>query len=91
MKIGHYRDVPATDPLPGVKKRVVIGPDEGAQNFIMRVFDVAPGRRARITPTPGNTRSSSSPAKALSATKRERRPPSGKGTPSFSPPARSTA
>jgi quercetin dioxygenase-like cupin family protein len=43
MKIRHYRDVPATDPMPGVKKRVVIGPEEGAQNFIMRVFDVEPG------------------------------------------------
>jgi len=29
--------------MPGVKKRVVIGPDEGAPNFIMRVFEVAPG------------------------------------------------
>ena len=43
MKIRHYRDVPATEPMPGVKKRVVIGPDEGAQNFIMRIFEVAPG------------------------------------------------
>jgi quercetin dioxygenase-like cupin family protein len=43
MKIRHYRDVPATEPMPGVKKKVVIGPDEGAENFIMRVFEVAPG------------------------------------------------
>lgn len=43
MKIRHYRDVPTTEPIPGVKKRVVIGPDEGAENFIMRVFDIAPG------------------------------------------------
>ena len=43
MKIVDYRKVPATAPLPGVTKRVVIGPDDGAQNFIMRVFEIAPG------------------------------------------------
>jgi quercetin dioxygenase-like cupin family protein len=43
MRIRHYRDVKATEPMPGFKKRIVIGPDEGAQNFIMRVFEVAPG------------------------------------------------
>lgn len=43
MKNHHYRDVPATKPLPGVSKRVVIGPNEGAPNFVMRVFEVAPG------------------------------------------------
>ena len=46
MKIRHYSDCPATGPLPGVKKRVVIGPDEGAPNFIMRVFEVAPGQNS---------------------------------------------
>ena len=43
MKIVDYRKVPATAPLPGVTKRVLIGPDDGAQNFIMRVFEIAPG------------------------------------------------
>lgn len=43
MKIRDYRDVQSTEPMPGVKKRVVIGPEEGAPNFIMRVFEVAPG------------------------------------------------
>jgi quercetin dioxygenase-like cupin family protein len=43
MNIKYYRDVPTTVPLPGVTKRVVIGPDDGAQNFIMRVFEIAPG------------------------------------------------
>ena len=43
MKIVDYRKVPATAPLPGVTKRVLIGPDEGAPNFIMRVFEIAPG------------------------------------------------
>jgi len=44
MIIRHYRDVPAEKPMPGVTKRVVIGPDEGAQNFIMRIFEVEPGQ-----------------------------------------------
>jgi quercetin dioxygenase-like cupin family protein len=43
MQIQHYSDVKATELLPGVKRRVVIGPEEGAPNFIMRVFEVAPG------------------------------------------------
>jgi quercetin dioxygenase-like cupin family protein len=43
MKIVDYRKVPATAPLPGVTKRVPIGPDDGAQNFIMRIFEIAPG------------------------------------------------
>ena len=29
--------------MEGVKKRVVIGEDEGAPNFIMRIFDLDPG------------------------------------------------
>ncbi len=43
MKIVDYRKVPATTPLPGVIKRVPIGQEDGAKNFIMRVFEVAPG------------------------------------------------
>jgi quercetin dioxygenase-like cupin family protein len=43
MKIIDYRDIPATAPMPGVSKRVPIGPEEGAPNFIMRVFDISPG------------------------------------------------
>lgn len=43
MLIRHYREVPETNPLPGVSKRVLIGPQEGAPNFIMRLFEVAPG------------------------------------------------
>jgi len=43
MRVIDYRKVPATTPLPGVTKRVPIGPDDGAKNFIMRVFEVAPG------------------------------------------------
>jgi quercetin dioxygenase-like cupin family protein len=43
MKIVDYREVPSTELMPGVTKRVLIGPDDGAQKFIMRVFEVAPG------------------------------------------------
>ncbi len=43
MKIADYRQIPSESPLPGVSKRVLIGPDDGASNFIMRVFEVAPG------------------------------------------------
>ncbi len=32
-----------TQEIKGVKKRVVIGEKEGAENFILRVFTVAPG------------------------------------------------
>jgi quercetin dioxygenase-like cupin family protein len=43
MKVVDYRKVPATVPLPGVTKRVPIGPDDGAPNFIMRLFEIEPG------------------------------------------------
>ena len=44
MKIyPDYREVKASEEAPGVDMRVVIGPKEGAPNFIMRVFDVKPG------------------------------------------------
>ena len=44
MKIHEdYRDVGASEEAPGVDMRVVIGPEEDAPNFVMRVFDVRPG------------------------------------------------
>jgi quercetin dioxygenase-like cupin family protein len=43
MKIRDYRDIQATAPMPGVSKRVPIGPEEGAPNFIMRIFEISPG------------------------------------------------
>ena len=43
MKIRNYNEVEAVELMEGVKKRVAIGPDEGAPNFIMRIFDVEPG------------------------------------------------
>ena len=44
MKVKHYLDVKASEELPGVAMRVVIGEDDGAPNFKMRVFEVEPGR-----------------------------------------------
>lgn len=43
MNVKDYRDIPATSPMAGVTKRVPIGPGEGAPNFIMRIFEIAPG------------------------------------------------
>ncbi len=47
MKIKQYGDVKATlfdsDIAKGVAARVVIGKADGAENFCMRVFEVAPG------------------------------------------------
>ncbi len=47
MKILKYTDVNATlfdsGPAKKVAARVVIGKDDGANNFCMRVFDIAPG------------------------------------------------
>ena len=43
MKVKHYLDVKASEELPGVAMRVVIGEDDGAPNFKMRVFEVEPG------------------------------------------------
>ena len=47
MKIIQYTDVNATlfesDKVKGVAGRVVIGKNDGADNFCMRVFEIAPG------------------------------------------------
>lgn len=47
MTFKHYQDMKAVkveDPAAsGVTIRVAIGPDEGAENFVMRVFTVEPG------------------------------------------------
>jgi len=43
MKVQDYRDVAVREELPGVTLRVVISEDDGAPNFIMRVFEVEPG------------------------------------------------
>ena len=43
MRIRHYKDVEPTEDIPGVFRRVVIGPDEGAPTFVMRIFELDPG------------------------------------------------
>ena len=43
IRVRDFRDVEAQAALEGVTMRVVIGPDEGAPLFNMRVFEVQPG------------------------------------------------
>ena len=43
MKIANYSDVRTKEEIPGVKMRILIGADEGAPNFVMRLFEVEPG------------------------------------------------
>ena len=38
-----YLETEAVEEVPGVFKRVVVGTDDGAPRFIMRVFEVKPG------------------------------------------------
>ncbi len=39
----HYTDVKATPVADGVTMRVVLGPDDGAPHFNLRIFEVEPG------------------------------------------------
>jgi quercetin dioxygenase-like cupin family protein len=43
MKVQNYLDTEAIEDAPGVSHRVVIGADDGAPTFIMRVFEVKTG------------------------------------------------
>jgi len=43
IQVRDFRDVEAQPAVEGVTKRVVIGPEEGAPTFNMRVFEVQPG------------------------------------------------
>jgi quercetin dioxygenase-like cupin family protein len=43
MKTGNWKDVPVTEPITGLNKRVAIGPEIGASNFVMRIFEMQPG------------------------------------------------
>ena len=43
MEVFSYESVKADTKSPGVKMRVVIGPEQSAPNFVMRVIDLAPG------------------------------------------------
>ena len=43
MLIRNYGEVPTVHTEENADKRVVIGPKEGAPNFVMRVIDLPPG------------------------------------------------
>ena len=43
MKVHNYLETEAIEDAPGVLRRVVIGADDGAPRFAMRVFEVRPG------------------------------------------------
>jgi quercetin dioxygenase-like cupin family protein len=43
MKVNNYLETEAIEELPGVLRRVVIGADDGAPTFVMRVFEIKPG------------------------------------------------
>jgi quercetin dioxygenase-like cupin family protein len=43
IRVQDFRDVEPRPEIEGVTMRVVIGPDEGAPFFNMRVFEVEPG------------------------------------------------
>lgn len=43
MKVCNYLETKVIDDAPGVLHRVVVGADDGAPRFAMRVFEVKPG------------------------------------------------
>ncbi|MBI2872664.1 MAG: cupin domain-containing protein [Chloroflexi bacterium] len=43
MRISHYRDMAPDTEVPGVALRTVVGENDGALPFAMRVFEVKPG------------------------------------------------
>jgi quercetin dioxygenase-like cupin family protein len=43
MYVVNCRDVPVQPYAKGILKRVMIGPTQGAPNFVMRIFDLPPG------------------------------------------------
>ena len=44
VQVLHYRQVPPEDAAEGVSMRLIIGPQEGAPFFNMRLFEVQPGQ-----------------------------------------------
>jgi quercetin dioxygenase-like cupin family protein len=44
MKVQSFRAVTAKEEMPGVTLRLVISAEDGAPNFVMRVFEVEPGK-----------------------------------------------
>ena len=43
MKVSHYQETAGIEDAPGVRRRVVIGAEDGAPRFSMRLFEVKPG------------------------------------------------
>jgi len=43
MKVHNYRQIEGKKDIPGVLLRVLVGPNEGAPNFAMRLFEIQPG------------------------------------------------
>ena len=43
MKVSNYLDTKAVQEMPGITMREVISANDGASNFAMRFFEVAPG------------------------------------------------
>jgi quercetin dioxygenase-like cupin family protein len=43
LKVQNYRQVEGVEVVPGVVRRIVAGPEEGAPTFVMRVFEIQPG------------------------------------------------
>lgn len=46
MNVKNWKDVPGVPmgaEVPGVTKQVLIGPEDGAENFVMRRFTIEPG------------------------------------------------
>lgn len=43
MLIRNYQDTPVISYGGNIEKRVVIGPQQGAPTFVMRIFDLPPG------------------------------------------------
>jgi len=43
MLVRSYKDVKPITYAEGINKKVAIGPKQGAQNFVMRIFELAPG------------------------------------------------
>jgi len=82
----HYEDVEAVEIMKGVKKRVVIGEQEGAPNFIMRIFDLEPGASSPLHEHPWEHEVFVLKGKAAARDSAGDETPVGEGTTIFIPP-----
>ncbi len=53
MKVHNYLETEAIEDAPGVLRRVVVGADDGAPRFTMRVFEVRSGCATPFLPLVG--------------------------------------